>query len=319
MLSKVAERVYWLARYLERTESTARMVLVYYHQVLDLPREVDAGWHTLLSITSSSDDFAKRNMLANEDNVVRYLLCDEHYSGSILSSIRYARENVRTTRDMLPIDTWELINEAHLYVSAHAEHCVARKDRYEFLNQVIRHCQLINGMLSGTMSDNAAYGFIRMGRNLERADMTSRMLDVGANAILHSNPKAYPFRGVLWMNLLKALGALEMYRRYEQPRIKAKRVVRYIMQDPAFPRAMLHCLAVVEHCLRNLPNSATALEELQPAKELLQQVEPDALVDEGGLHGFIDKFQLLLIRVNAQVSQTWFQLPVLEQSQESAS
>jgi uncharacterized alpha-E superfamily protein len=206
MLSRVAERIYWSARYLERVENTARLVGVYDNLLFDLPRDTNISWFNLIKINSCTDTFSERYKVQDEHNVVKFLLADDTNPSSMLSSLKQAKENIRTTRDVLPQDTWELINELDLYARNNIRQGINRTDRHKFLNNIIQRCQEINGLFEGAMSRDASWQFMTLGRNLERADMTTRILDAGVSIMLQPNQGTrINLSQVVWGNVLRSL------------------------------------------------------------------------------------------------------------------
>ena len=206
MLSRVAERFYWMARNIERAENTARLLNAYNLLMLDLPRGVGLSWSQLVDISGSQDIFASRYRRASERNVLGFILSERDNPGSIITCVSMARENVRTTRDIMPSEGFEQVNELLLFVRRRLASRNANKNVYNFLAEVVQRCQGITGLLAGTMSHDAAYQFVRLGRNLERADMTTRVLDVGAGALMASSgpdgrPPAdrSPYEDVRWL------------------------------------------------------------------------------------------------------------------------
>ena len=131
MLSRVAERIYWLARYLERAENTARLVSTYHFLLLDLPKGAQVGWRALPVITGGRAQFAERYPRADERNTLRFLLADAANPGSLANSVAWARENFRTSREELPGEAWERINELHLFVTEGVASALARGGRFE--------------------------------------------------------------------------------------------------------------------------------------------------------------------------------------------
>jgi hypothetical protein len=184
MLSSVAERLYWMARYLERAQDTARLVQAYNHLIMDIPKGAEPPWDIMIDILDAQPVFRKRFKVGSEQNVLRFLIADEKASCGIPFAVRAARENVRTTRDVLPEEAWELVNELHLFVEAHANNASGRRNRHDFLSEVIARCQMINGLLGASLPRDHAYGFIKLGRLIECADMTTRIMDVGAGDIM---------------------------------------------------------------------------------------------------------------------------------------
>ncbi|MCC9003169.1 MAG: alpha-E domain-containing protein, partial [Candidatus Competibacter sp.] len=183
MLSRVAQNIYWMARYIERAEDTARIINVNTNLLLDLPRNMTFGWLPLIFIVGAEKQFFEKdpNRLADESTVVKFLISDSDNPGSIISSLASARENLRTTRDTVPQEAWEQINGLYIFAR---DHVPTRRGRFEFLRRVIHGAQQINGMLAGSMSRTAAYDFVWLGRFLERADMTTRILDVRSANLL---------------------------------------------------------------------------------------------------------------------------------------
>ena len=152
MLSRVAENIYWLARYLDRAENTARLVNINANLLLDLPPEYRPGWLALIDITGSRDLFDARKMRTEERDIVHFLIADLDSPGSILSSVRAARENARTLRDVLPNEVWEHMNELFMEIKEALPTALSKRSRFHFLQRIIRGMQTLTGELEGTMS-----------------------------------------------------------------------------------------------------------------------------------------------------------------------
>jgi uncharacterized alpha-E superfamily protein len=319
MLSRVAERLYWLGRYLERVENTARLINVYGNVLLDLPRPAKLVWESLVAITGSEVAFYERYTRADERNVVKFYLADTPNPSSVRTSVALARENARTVREIVPSNTWEGINDLHLYLQEHLDSALTRRGRDAFLMHVIGACQFIIGGLDSTMSRDAAWQFLCAGRYLERADMTSRIVDVGiANVFpwvswMHGGnvPEGAqsPYESVLWMSVLRSLSALQMYRRLVPERVRADEVVTFLLQDRQFPRAVAHCLLELRHSLDALPNDAAAVRAARHALRRIERTDVDAVLKAGGLHDFIDTLQVDFAELHAAIEATWFLPP----------
>ena len=306
MLSRTAERMYWLGRYVERAENTARLVGVHSTLLLDLPRSAKLVWQTLTDIIDSTPTFFQQYEVANERNVVRFMLADESNSSSLLCSIRAARENVRTAREILPSSAWEQINEFYLFARENMQQALTRAGRHEYLDGVQKFCNQITGLLFGTMSHNDAYNFIRVGRNLERADMTTRIFDVGsANLLGRGDEPPVAYENLLWMSVLRSLSAFQMYRQNVRDRVNAEDVVEFLLKDREFPRAVAHCLEELNVCMNQLPRNENPLRVLARVRRMVAEVEVPELI-KSGLHEYIDRLQLELSHVHAEVVQTWF-------------
>ena len=306
MLSRVAENVYWLARYLERAENTARLVNVNANLLLDLPPEYRPGWLALIDITGSRELFDAREKRAEERDIVHFLIADLNNPGSILASVRSARENARTLRDVLPNEVWEHMNELFMEIKEELPTALGKRTRFAFLQRIIRAMQTLTGELEGTMSRNDAFTLLMLGRNLERADMTSRIIDVRSAQLLRADAPGFrPFDTIQWLNLLKSMSGYQMYRLSQRTRVSRSAVLEFVLRDRHFPRACLFCLKEVEQFLRALPRSAGVLGVLEGACRFLAN-QTLATLDQPGLHEFIDRLQLHIIVVHEGIAQTYF-------------
>lgn len=307
MLSKVAERVYWAARYIERVENTARLVVVYANLLLDLPKNVNLGWYNLVLLNSLEDTFSERYRNRDERNVVKFLLGDATNPMSVVSSLNAVRENVRTTRDVVPAETWELINELSIFVNENIPNAVNRGQRQEVLEGIIRGCQRINGLLYGTMTHDAAWDFLRLGRNLERADMTTRILDAGSSAILQvsDSESALNARQIIWGNVLRSVGGDQPYRRKLRSAVIGTEVARYLLQDEEFPRTISHCLNAIADSAAKLPQSKPVVNYVA---DLRGRVFEKAQYDDLGepLRQYLNSLQVELANLHLTIADTWF-------------
>jgi len=305
MLSRVAERVYWMARYIERAEDTARLIAAYSHLILDIPKGSQPEWEVLIRILEADSLFDERFRVRNEQNVLRLLISEEDAYCSIPSTVRFARENARTTRDVLPDEVWELINEMHLYVKAAAEVSVGRRTRQEFLEEVIRRAQVINGVLRSTLCRDHSYRFIKIGQLLERADMTSRIIDVGASDFLERENAQHAIEHLLWGTLLKSLSALGAYRRNVGPQVDKNDAVDFVFMEATFPRSVRFCIRGIREEIRQLGNNEAALRVLERSRRKLRHFEASKL-EAAELHAYIDELQLIISDLHKAINDTWF-------------
>jgi uncharacterized alpha-E superfamily protein len=309
LLSRVAENIYWLARYIERAENTARLVKVNTFLLLDLPRRIAPGWGPLLAITGAEEAFFRRYREAGERQVTKFLIAGTDNPGAILPSLQAARENCRTIRDSVPREGWEQINGLFLYARDQLAAGLSRRGRDAYLNRIILGSQTIAGLLAGTMNHDAGYQFLRIGRNSERADMTTRIIDVRSASLLPELADVQEqFNTVQWMSVLKSLTAYQMYRRTMQARVGRDAVLRFLLQRPEFPRSVAHCLGEVERGVQWLGGDRATLAALAGLRDTLRQARPDTL-DPRGLHGFLDGIQLALIRIQDALAGAYFLPP----------
>lgn len=307
MLSKVAERVYWTARYIERVENTARLVAVYTNLLLDLPKGVNLGWYNLVALSSLENTFTERYKVQDERNVVKFLLADEKNPVSVVSSLNMLRENVRTTRDVVPVETWELINELSIYVNENSTKALNRGQRHDCLECIIRGCQRINGLLYGTMTHDEAWDFLRLGRNLERADMTTRLLDAGCAAILQteSHEATVNSRQIIWGNVLRSVGGEQSYRRKLRSAVQGSEVARYLLEDPQFPRTIQHCLAAIADSAAKLPRCEPVTKAI---KSLQGRVFKEVNYEDLGapMREYLNTLQVEMGQLHSAFAKQWF-------------
>ncbi|MGB1140061.1 MAG: alpha-E domain-containing protein [Halioglobus sp.] len=305
MLSRVADRLYWMARYLERTEDTARLTQSYTHLVMDIPAGTELGWEVLISILDAGPLFEQRFRAYNEQNVLNFLLADKDNGCSVAYSIAAARENVRTTRDVLPEEVWEHINGLYLYCQEHAESSIGRRNRHRFLDQVIARCQMINGLLLTTLCRDHAYRFIKLGALLERADMTTRIIDVGAAALLADQRHQSSVDPLLWASMLQSLSARGTYDRHMGPIVEANSVVDFVFREASLPRSVRFCLNGIRRELQPLKNNTEALKLVERYRRSLSRFNVEDASKEQ-LHEFIDRFQSGLNELSDTIVNTWF-------------
>lgn len=316
MLSRVAERIYWLGRYMERGENMARMVNVNSNLLLDLPRGVKVGWGSLIDISGTGSYFNRDTDQADERTVVRFMLVDKDNPSSLLNSLSLARENARITREAMPMEAWELVNDLYHSVKDNTNSMIARRERSRMLLHVINQVQQFTGLLAGCMTHNNGYDFIRLGRNLERADMTTRIVDAGLVHLLphlssgsgSGSDVLLPYNNVLWMSVLRSLSGYQMYRQSVRDRVNAKDVVSFLFQNENFPRAVYHALGELENCLKKLPNSRNASNAVAVARENVKTANIKELLEKG-LHEYIDDVQYDIGNLHTIIAETWF-LPV---------
>jgi uncharacterized alpha-E superfamily protein len=307
MLSKVAERVYWAARYLERVESTARMLSIYDTLLFDLPRQVNLGWYNLIVINSLEQDFNERYSVQDERNVVKFLVGDDTNPSSIVTSLKAIRENIRTTRDVIPADTWELVNELSQYVQDHLQQGINRRDRHEFLGNVISACQQIIGLWQVNMPRDSAWEMLKLGQNLERADMTTRNLDAATAAIMQIEDDDFAVNSqqIIWGNVLRSLSADQPYRRAMRSSVKAPLVCSFLLTDQRFPRSVEYCLNDMIQGVKALPRAEKIIADIRKLhKTVTDRAEDSAPGPE--MREALNDLQISLQYLHFSISRTWF-------------
>ena len=305
MLSRVAENIYWMARYLERAENTARLIMVNTNLLLDLPKTGQLGWQPIVAILGVESDYHEKIENYEERTVLKYLISSPDNANSIINSLRLARENARTIRDIIPREAWERINDLYHSAKSTAQSGYYRKGRFDYLQKIILGTQTITGLLAGTMLHDIGYDFLKMGRNLERADMTTRIIDVRSADLLPAHEEMTPFENIQWMSVLKSLTGYHMYRRAIQERVSRPFVLKFLLKDEQFPRSFYYTLLVVKACLKHLKSNEEAIKTLNVVGKKVLQAD-QAMLKQGELHSFIDELQLGLADLHSIISKTYF-------------
>ncbi len=306
LLSRVAESVYWAGRYLERAESTARLIQVHTNLFLDLPRSAGIGWTPLLAVTGSGEVFSDRHPEASEERVIRFLAADPDNPGSIATSIAEAHANLRQTRAILPRESWEVLNQLHHWTADTRADVVERRTRVAWTSQLIRQCQLLSGVLEGTMSHDDTYAFLLIGRCLERADMTTRVLDVEAGILVGQRVDAAPYADVTWTAVLRSLCAHQMFRRTAGVMVSGPAALRFLLRDQQFPRSVERCLIEISQALLELTGYDAPMAGCADVQQLLERTNLDAMTAEG-LHAYVDELQGGLGALHGLLASTYFQ------------
>ncbi len=315
MLARVAGNIYWMARYLERAEDMARLVNVNANLTLDLPKGLSPIWGQLVAITGAGENYVGD---FEERSVLKFLISDTSNHVSILTSLANARENARTIRDVIPREVWESINTIYLHAKDSAQQALTKRGRYPFLQEIITECQHISGTLSGTMNHDAGYTFLKIGRSLERADMTSRIIDTrSANLVPDATMTKATYDNLQWMSVLKSLTGYQMYRREMQVRIQRQDVLRFLIQSKVFPRAIARSMTELEFSLDSLPNHESTLLVVHRTKRQLDNMDIGKL-KQAELQAAMDQLQVGFAQIHDEVSAVYFGGQAQSQSQEVA-
>jgi uncharacterized alpha-E superfamily protein len=304
LLSRTADNIYWGARYMERADDTARVVRSFTEVLLDLPVGVASSWEPLLAVIGNREQFDETHVRANESDIVRFLVADLSNAGSVVSSVAHARENLRTTREILPRDAWQTVNDLYLYTSRDAESGVDRRSRARFLGRVVSEHQRLEGVIAGAMQRDEAYELWRLGQAIERADMTTRVLGVRAAALLAAPDTADDYDEVQWMGVLRSVTALQMYQRATRGPIAGSGVVEFLLFDRQFPRSVAGCLQRIRSSLTRLPHTHRTLPAVEMIEHTLAGVGPDA-GDGAALDAAMDRVQLALAGMHDVVSDAF--------------
>ncbi len=326
MLSRVAESIYWMSRYVERAENVARFLDVNLNLMLDAPVVGAQQWQPLVNTTGDHEDFEERYGAATEAGVIKFLTLDAENPNSIFSCLHAARENARSIREIISSEMWEQLNTCYLKVRTAVNEGRPVDRPQDFCEAIKQASHLFAGLTEATMTRNEAWHFLQLGKLLERADKTSRMLDVKYYILLRSaSDVGSPIDEIQWAAVLRSASAFEMYRK-RHGRIDPAHIVQFLLLDAGFPRAARFCLNSARESLHAITGTPAGGFRNAPEKLFGQlcsdlaytQVEE---VIQGGLHEYLDVFQTRMNRVSAGIYEEFFalRLPSQGQRQQTAS
>lgn len=310
MLSRAADAILWMARYLERAENLARFIDVTLNLQIDMPGVSGDQWEPLINATGDAEEFGKRFGTATERNVIQFLTFDRENPNSLVSVLRSARENARSIRETLSSESWEQLNAYYHFVRDAANSEAMRESPGDFFVEVKNYSHLFNGTTDATMSHGEGWHFCNMGRLLERADKTSRILDVKYFTLLpRIEDVGSPVDDLQWSAVLRSVSGFETYRkRYHG--ITVERIVEFLILDRRFPRAIQHCLMHADESLHAISGSPagtyanSAEQRLGRLRSELAFRDVKSIINQG-LHEFVDSLQTQLNLVGDGILETF--------------
>lgn len=322
MLSRVAQSIYWMARNVQRAENIARFIEVTQNLILDQPDTSIDQWKPLVRATGDEAYFEENYSEFTSQNVRQFLTFDRDYHSSILTSITNARENARSVREAISSEAWEAINSFYHFVRR-AEGEQALQQDTEFYSDVVDLSYTLNGILDGTMTRGTGWRFANVGRMIEQADKTSRILDVKYFTLLHDvNDMNTTFDDLLWSAVLRSVSAFEMFRKHYHA-LTVERVVEFLVLNEDFPRAIAFCAQRLKRSLQKIegPMDANNNPAIAQTDELINRLAGSTAegVINGGLHEFIDSIQCSLNGIGNAINATYFEAKVFQTQQQSQS
>ncbi len=306
--------MFWLGRYVERAENYARFIDVNFNLTIDLPPGMTEQWDPLISATGDREDFVSHyGEEFNRENAVLFLAFDQRNPNAIISTIQQARENARIVRENIPKETWEVLNELHHYLQRQLQKKVWKlEDSGNCFKKIKNKLQLLNGISYGTIPRNQGWYFTKMGQYLERADKTSRILDVKYHFLLPSVEEVgSPLDFLHWTALLKSVSGYNAYRRI-YGKIDPGNIVTYLVLDHYFPRSIFFCLLEAEKCLHEISQaprgfSNQAEKAIGNLRADLEYAEINDLFSYG-LHEYLDQIQEKLNQISAAIDEQYFKI-----------
>jgi len=323
MLSRVADSLYWMSRYVERGENIARILDVNLQLMLDLPKldpaEQKILWEPVLRSTGDHVDFFEYHKEATSDNVIEFLTLNAKNPNSIINCLTSARENARHVREQISLEMWEEINRTYLWIKSQTLKKIVRQGPYEFFSQVKNASHLFQGITDGTMTHGEDWDFIQVGKYLERADMTTRILDANDEIFISqaagTQTAGTQTAGTLhWSAILRSCSSHDAYRKFYVAQVEPDKVVEFLILNEFFPRSIRFCVQTLNDALRRISGCKeehfTNLAE-KLAGRLVAELNYSALEDikTVGMHKFMDDLQIKLNVIGDAIFKTYLFSP----------
>ncbi len=313
MLSRVADAMYWMHRYIERAENYARFVDVNFNLSLEMPPDQTEQWKPLVVTTGDWELFSKGYKKADKNSVIHFLGFDEKNPSSIYSCLVQARENARSIRPEITREVWEQVNFLYYFVKNGMEKKLWKiEDPRSFFTEIKKGCLLLYGLFDATIARTDGWHFGNVGKLLERADKTSRILDVKYHILLPGPEEVdTPVDLIQWAALLKSASAFDMYRK-KYGKLNVSHITEFLILDQDFPRAMLRCLLIAEKSLHIVSGStgsgmsATA-KKLGLLRSQLEYTDIQQIISFG-MHEYLDDFQIKMNDISKSIFEDFFSI-----------
>lgn len=308
MLSRVADSLLWMSRYVERAENIVRYIDVNRQLMLDLPssqaQKLERDWTKVVSCFGEDETFASRRRKPSSAAVTEFFIFDRQNSNSVLSCLAAARENARTVREQMSPDMWEQLNRTYLWCLSKGARQSYQRNHYEFFQRVKKTLQLFWGITNTTMMHGDGWDFIQIGSLLERADKTSRLLDDEYHLLTGQDSL------IQWSAVLASCNARLIYRRLYASAVDPVRVSELLLLNEFVPRSVRFCVQHLDEALRNLSGVRPGQFSNQAEKlsgRLLSELSFSSIDDlcAPGLHASMDALQVQLNEIGAAIRATY--------------
>jgi uncharacterized alpha-E superfamily protein len=317
LLARYAECLFWLGRFVERAENLARILEV--HETYARDRSGARDWYSIVQLNSDEKAFAEKHAVASDKNVIRFYLTDRDNATSIVNTIRNARENARTLRPLVSTEMWVQLNVFYNRLTAIDERELAPGSLSPLLTEIEQGCETFTGITEGTFYRDQAWHFYRLGRYIERADQTTRLLDSKYYILMGDTDVANMVNTGQWLALLRAASGYHAFRLLHQSDLTPWRIAAFLLFNPSFPRSVYLCVREVDTALTglksryNLRGGNDVAEGLDQLRSILDTKSIEEIL-AGGLHEFIDFIQRYLIAITDGLGAAFFGHPPVETS-----
>ncbi len=317
MLSRVADSLYWLSRYIERAENHARILDVNLQLALDFQDGTEQTesrqWMPIIASLEDQQLFNTLHDAANAETVCDFVTFERENPNSIYSSLCRARENARTVREYISSEMWEQINRLYLYMNSAAARQLCAGSGIDFYRRLVDSSHQFLGITNATLTHGEGWNFLQAGKYLERADSTSRILDLKYHILLPSGERVGGnVDTVQWMAVLKSCSALEAYRKLHVGQVTPAKVAEFIILHDDFPRSIRFCVDGLDtalHRISNCSRSHFSNDAERLSGRLCSDLDYETIGDifQFGLHQYLDRIQMRLIEIGAAMAKTFFE------------
>jgi uncharacterized alpha-E superfamily protein len=318
MLSRVADSLYWLSRYTERAENTARILDVNLQLQLDLPKlsvqERNEAWEPVLMSIGDEKLFHQLYDSANNETVIDFLTLNPKNPNSIVNCVTSARENARHVREQISLEMWEELNRHYLWLKTQTLKKIMHVSPYEFFAHIKNTSHLFQGVTNCTMTNGEDWDFIQVGKYLERADQTTRLLDAHDELLVRQPTNTNTPATLQWSAILRSCSANDAFRKFYVAQVEPRKVMEFLILNGFFPRSIRFCAHALNESLRRISGCkeehfTNIAEKL--AGRLVSELTYSTLddIDLVGVHVYMDTLQLKLLGIGDAIYKTYLFFP----------
>ena len=303
MLSRSAKHLYWLSRYVERTENIARMIDVNLELILDFPDDHSLNWKPLIDTLDINDLFESKYKNYNETNVLNFLFEDKKNLSSLKNCLVMSKYNIETIKDDLPKSANISLNHLYEHIIDNKISKVHKRKKLQYITNIVSMTQNFFGSINDNLSRGYEFEFIRLGRFVERTDMISRIID--CLCVSKSSKQTHDFSTMEWISMLTTLSAQDAFRKEAKGEANRGEVITFLLKNDSFPRSVFRSLITIELCLQNLPRNKKLL---QMISRLISSSERSKLYnfDDERLHLYLDNLQKNVSSIDSKIHNTYF-------------
>ena len=303
MLSRSAKHLYWLSRYVERTENIARMIDVNLELILDFPDDHSLNWKPLIDTLDINDLFESKYKNYNETNVLNFLFEDKKNLSSLRNCLVMSKYNIETIKDDLPKSANISLNHLYEHIIDNKISKVHKRKKLQYITNIVSMTQNFFGSINDNLSRGYEFEFIRLGRFVERTDMISRIID--CLCVSKSSKQTHDFSTMEWISMLTTLSAQDAFRKEAKGEANRGEVITFLLKNDSFPRSVFRSLITIELCLQNLPRNKKLL---QMINRLISSSERSKLYnfDDKRLHLYLDNLQKNVSSIDSKIHNIYF-------------